>query len=708
MSKAGKIYRLEVSCFSPPNNIKTTVDIYDNSIQIPDTENPEIISLTAADNPLQLSVIDNEESPFKVIKSTQLVIRFLSDYNVSMSTFATGDDNQFYVEAYNQTEFIFKGFLAMGDMREAYMPVPNVIELTATDNLGILKDVKLVDFNGNNPEGYHRIIEYIVWALKQTGLSLTVYAAFNIKRSEDVSDISIPGIIGQHFFNKIYLEARTFEDENNSSINCYDTIERILGFEATLFQWKGNWWIVRRDEIEDETRGLYVTQFTPEGVEFQNLGMIYFDKEIKKPLSDISNKIFFTGESTQVRIERAIKSLRLDYLYEIPKEIPANKSFTLGQFIANIGSDEKTFTIDKWTLKAGLPGNYISTDGTTATIHRKYDPNGYEKERYIVLTPRNNYEQGSVQPTYIESEPIPVHEKDKFTASIDWRLNQGISTGGGYYRLFRFVLNGDDGSWWILGRPSDTSGSDDTILWYNTNNWTTNTARGKTIIDFDTINEEEWQTITWEAPPIPVSGNLYIWLNQFNQSNVSADNKEIWYSNLNFEYIPFINGSYHKYRGQYFSTSQNRNLKATKKEQIFISDSPKKLFKGALFEFQNGKYVLANKFYNAAVFPAGPPDPTYIHPYGEIQLFDVWNQFRNEMRLFDYNIQGLDIGNNLIGLIHKYKISDFSFHNLNKRFTLLHFNHNLYLGESTGLLREVVDLSKPKDYSNLEFRYIDE
>ena len=85
----------------------------------------------------------------------------------------------------------------------------------------------------------------------------------------------------------------------------------------------------------------------------------------------------------------------------------------------------------------------------------------------------------------------------------------------------------------------------------------------------------------------------------------------------------------------------------------------------------------------AAVFPGGPPSVDYHHRYGEIQLFDVWNQHKNEMRIIQATCQGVDLDKTLtvsgdtlpfpVHLISKWLLSDVSVHTLNKMFILLHF-----------------------------------
>lgn len=714
MSKPGIIYRLNWQSFHETTDLQCFIDISDNDNLIDDGDTPQVFDLVPAGNPAELSVIDNDENPFTVILAQQLTIRFNSTTQISMSTFVKGSDQRWSVHYYlgTNTKTIFKGFLVADDnsISEEFLYPPNTVTLTANDGLPLLKDIPLVNADGDNPQGYHKISDYLSWALRKTGMDLSLFAAFNIKSVDDVSDISVENTDPEHFFYVEYLEAKTFEKEIGISISSYEAIEKILKYEARLFQFQGAWWILRVDEVEDATRGIYVTEFDSSGSFVKNWG----EFDVRKEIGHIHD-ILFSMAQTSVTATRANKSVRLNYNFETPLELPCNVDFSRGSNENVISADESRFDLDCWTLRSGFPGSYGSVDGTTLYLKKKY-VNGYESERYIVLTPRTTEESGSSQPTYAESEPIYITEKDKFTASVDFRLNLGIATGGGFYRLFRFVLHGDDGSYWVLGRRSDFSGTDTTQQWYDTANFTLFTGWGKTEIDFDTYDEEEFRSLDWDAPAAPVSGNLYIWLNQFNQLAGGDDDKEIWYNNLSFTYYAFINGSYKKYTGQYHTTNQTGDYKKKIEDDVFVSDSPTKLFKGALHEFDGSVYNLSGLFYNAAVFPAGTVDTDFHHRYGEIQLFDVWNQYKNEMRIVQATLQGIDLdktftisGDTLpfpAHLITKWNPTDTSTHVANKYFLLLHFNQDHANGGWSGVFREVVNLTVAKDYSNHEFKYI--
>lgn len=207
---------------------------------IPDDEETNAIDIIPSGNPVVGEVIDTDEDPFTVIKSQSLQVRINTDNPINMNTFASGSDSRWSVHNYlSPDKTLFKGFLILDDMNEDFMPDPNIVLLTGTDGLALLKEIPFVDFDGNNPVGEYTLAELLAMALYRTGTPLQMNVAFNIKKSGAITDIRIPGSGSQHFFSTVYLNAKTFEDEIGTCISCYDVIKYILGDEAHVFQRNG-------------------------------------------------------------------------------------------------------------------------------------------------------------------------------------------------------------------------------------------------------------------------------------------------------------------------------------------------------------------------------------------------------------------------------------------------------------------------------------
>lgn len=775
MSQYGLEYRLEwlqASVKDGSDNSDITgrqirVSIFKSSFLIADEDTPQVIALTPTGEPLTVSIVNNDRDKFNTIYSKQAVIRFKSDLYADkwVATFCDYPDNEWYVEIvdFGTGNFIFKGFLMLSDMQQPFQPDPNIVELTASDHLGILKDFPLVDDDGNNPRGKYRIAELIAMSLKRTGLTLDIKVINNLRAgsgamtvsSTSVGFDSASGYIGMgasfagffypgqtivvsgttsnngtftvssvvvnvitfvfvnesvtdetasnvtfqdsnsqgHIYDKCYLDALTFESEIDESEDPYTVLQKILGFDCFLVQWQGFWYIMRVDEFDNNS--VFIASFDSDG----SLDGIGGATSITKSVGRQEVVKFANGDTLLIP-DRPYKSVRLNRNYRYPIESVCNIDFSRGDLDDDTDPLDITYEIACWTLRRNLPGNYDTPD-FTALIHRIFDENAYETERYITLTPTASTESASTAVRYIESQAIPVQISDKFTVSIDYRLTHN-EAGTASTRLMRAILAGDDGSYWIL----DHDGTGQDPVWRNTAGWTLFTGAGDYDVDFAV---EGWQTISVEAPPLPVSGNLYIWLNQLNQDGSAFDDHDLQYSNLRFTYIPLINGTYQRYTGHYNKVTRATNptkYNATIDDEVFIGEMPKPLFKGALFLLTGSAYTLAKNFYSSAQFSLGSPtDLTFLHPYGWFQVQAVWNQYRSNVRSFDGSVLGL--GEAWPDMLYKYSLTDTNPSTNNRYFMLISFSQNWKNQLWTALFIECYRTDTGRVYTDtFEYKYI--
>ena len=86
-----------------------------------------------------------EDDPLKPIKGSTLKISIINNGLVSLDDFYSEDDSKYYVELYEQNSmtYHFKGFLVQDDCSEIQVDFAHEINLTATDNLGLLKEITL-------------------------------------------------------------------------------------------------------------------------------------------------------------------------------------------------------------------------------------------------------------------------------------------------------------------------------------------------------------------------------------------------------------------------------------------------------------------------------------------------------------------------------------------------------------------------------------
>ncbi len=116
-------------------------------------------------------------------------------------------------------------------------------------------------------------------------------------------------------------------------------------------------------------------------------------------------------------------------------------------------------------------------------------------------------------------------------------------------------------------------------------------------------------------------------------------------------------------------------------------------------------YVLTKYFYPANVFSSSPPDITYVHPYGELQIRSVMNQFIRDCRI----LAGTHLGITLTSfpdLNWKFSLTDLNGNLIDRFFMLVGFEQNWKDGTWVGTFIEVFHQEGKVYTDDREFKYI--
>lgn len=764
MSQYGLIYRLE---FKNIEGFTIRTDIYPTDILIPDPDTPVVIDLKGGDQPVIIQTSNNEEDKLSVIRSKSARIKFRSDSSSGLdsATFSQGGDDLWRVDIYLQDtpELIFRGSLIMADNSQPFQPDPQYVTLTATDHLGALKELPLLSLTDAFPVGKYRVAEIIAMCLRKTGLSLKMFVVNNLRAGggRNTMAVTITGTntltvadtsmfyIGQrleinstlgvasvfvvtktstvitingamsngtdpaavfldyysqfHWYDKVYIDAGTFEKIIGECESCYEVLTKILGEDCFITQYKGNWWIYRVDEMEGNP--IYVAEFTTAGVYVSTAAGAQYNKSIGR-IEDSK----FANADTLLRFIRPHGFIRETFNYNTPIETPCNIDFARGALNTTISPTEKRYDLDCWDK---LWSNTSSDDPQLTGIYttRLFNANDYEIERYVTL------ELNATRFTFIMSELIPVNVKDKFDLQVSRRLSSDVG-GSGAYRDpdVQVRLYGGDGTFWTY-HPKNTGAGQNTRYWEAC----TSTFRTNQHFYYHEGDASEDQTEAVSlydgvGAEVPVSGYIKILV---YRSSLYGTTKDTYIDSVSFDYIPFINGSYQKYSGQSSRVDRTETgYMANRDNEVFISDSPAPLYKGSMFLVGSDGYILFPHWFAAS--PQGnsyPPDPTYLHPYGYIQAFSVWNQFKGYndptndrgigINIFSGSVLGLT--NAWPDLIHKYTLTDSNLQTVNRYFILISLSQDWKSCIWTAVLIEVYNTAIGKTYGDpFEFKYISE
>lgn len=850
MSQYGIIYRLE---FINVEGFTVRVNISPTDTLIDDLDDPQIITLTGSDQPLIMSVSNNDQAKFQQIRSKVAKIQFVTNTadGLDSSTFSQGGDDLWKVDIYLQDtpELIFTGFLIMADNQQPFQPDPEYVTLTATDHLGVLQDAPLVDFDGNNPIGKYRVAELIAMALNKTGLALNINVVNNLKpgggqltntatfsfsgnymvtdglltsffypgqevtiagsATHDgtynvdyvvqstitevhfVETIASPGETAvdvvftdtssaAHWYDSVYIDVKTFEAEIGVSEDCQTVLNKIFGEDCYITQYKGQWWIYRVDEINELP--VYVATFNSSGDYVSTAAGTQYDISI-----GATESFKFANADTLLRFIRPHGFVKETFNFNTPAEIPCNIDFERGDLVTTVSQYQKQYDIECW-LKLWSNTSTDDPQNTGIYIERTFNEVDYELSRYVVL------EANATRFTFIMSEAIDVQIKDRFNLQVQRRMAVDIA-GTGAYRDpdVQVRLYGEDGTFWTY-HPKNSGAGEGVRYWEECDS----TFRTNQHFFYHEGDASEDQTdavslYDGDAIDIPVSG--YIKILVYRSSLTGWGNLyDTYIDSVTFEYLPYINGTYSKFSGQYSRVDRiETGYQAKQDNEVYISDSPKPILKGSMFLsdtatlytgsvlfytgtgfqisgnltaiFRPGmtiiitgttsnnitakititnysiigdltqiildavtvsetvtatfEYLVFHLFpvwYSSQEFALGyPTSSSSLHPYGYIQAFSVWNQFKGVndptngrglgINIFSGSVVGLT--SNWPDMIHRFTLTDLNVQTNDRYFMLISMEQNWRTCIWTATLVEVFNSTVGKTYTDtFEFKYI--
>lgn len=727
-----------------------------------------IIVLTPSDTPLVISIINNDQDKFSVIRSKQAKIEFKSDANTDITDFIEGGDNLSHVDILLNPDTspitIFTGKLMYDDLLQPFQPNPQTVTLYASDHLGILKDIALTDAAGDYMIGKYSIAIFLANALLKTGLSLDIYVANNVREAASkyqkdaefasgantitvfnstlagwfwkvgavinvtnttnnniqitVTDTNVSGpdliiTVAQalvtetasdvifeynnyHLYNNTYLDAKTFEKEIGESEDCATVIEKILGEDCFITQYLGRWYIIRVDEIDDND--LYFYRFGSDGVFGEFIGAVDVAKSIG------------ADEDFRLALADALLSfirphgfVRENYYYRFPLETPCNNNWVRGAASVETLTGYTLYDIDCWDLKNEW-GSFETAPTTTAHIAREFDADGDEVDRFaVILQPPSPNEVN-----YIRSDGIPINVRDKFSFNLSYHaLTDNNTAGSTTVSICLITLYGDDGN--IYSLRGDEGGATEK------GSWNINVVAGSPLrtehqwqydaSDIDLTEEVNYSVDSFEAP---VSGVIYIHLFSGNLIVGNADNYDMVYRDMTFTYKMFVDGSWVKNNGQYHRIERQPDMfLANRVNEVFISDAPGPLCKGAMFKANSDSYIgyeMCDQFYDASKIALGVAVDADYHTFGYIQAFAVWNQFKRTQTILRGSVLG--IGTSWVELIHRLSLTDSHDRTNNRNFLLISYEQNWKTAFTDASTTECFHTAG-KEYSDTHtFKYI--
>lgn len=475
----------------------------------------------------------------------------------------------------NEGNIEFIGFLTPGEGSARFRDLPYELDLTATDGLGFLKTDSISNVESQPFTATHTLLEYLTGILAKTRLQLNVRTYCNIYESSMPDRITDPQ---SDALNLAKMDFRTFQNDDNSSMDCYTALSRLLKEGFNVCQWFGRWVIVRIGELQESTGPkIWYSEYDYTGaiidaqLEGFEAGKVAKDQVLHPRNADADISTMF-----------ALKFAKHNYLYTAWPELPRNNKFERGtafeegELVPSSAGTYKKFSIDDWlygitnpSIGSTQPPNGMLPTTDLAYRYSEYNIFGVEQSREIRLE-RNGDGPGH---RFLRSEGMPVKAGGRITINIDFKTS---AAGTGTRQYLMVMLERPSGIPYRLaqlgGIPNDGIG---TLIWANTTSLQFVAKNYQTGEDAAT-----WNSFSINLPALPVDGTLYVLPMMFDP----PVGRIVYYRNFSLEYTPMIANGYVQVKGDYWNTVQNPDYKDSVTEEVYISDSSEKIFKGALLQ----------------------------------------------------------------------------------------------------------------------------
>lgn len=522
--------------------------------------------------PFILNYQSGDDEIINAIRASEATIQFYNDGNTPLSEFYSDNDNDWKIEFYSGAALLWAGFIVQDSCRESFIDPPYLVQLRATDNIGLLKEIPFGEGYANagfTDQAINKLslFVFIQVALKNTGIALPLHIYSNVYENSEADRVDN---IVSDMFQQTRLFSGMFLNNSGEWENIYDIIETILRpLNATLLQAAGKWVVIRQAELKQFANDIQGTAYD---INFSNPSPAFLSPDIL--ISFNGNNEFIHADATR-SILRPFKSVKEKFNYQQPKELIANlnlqqKGPLLREYADPEGNTVREYTLPGWNnvYNETPPPPELFLRIVLQPIAGTVDK--VEIDRYAVIK-GGNYKAVSLQ-----SSAFRISKSDRVNISFQFRDNES-HTGPDE---FQFLFVAEDGTDAYL-ISSEEPGLFIDGKWYINGNY-----------NFEWPAEQdlnEWVSFSVQSWGCPIDGNFFILMPQVSNGG------ETHYKDFKIEYKPYINDTAritgHEHKRE---LTQNKNVYD---REISIDDSPKPAIQGSLFTSLQtaGQYITLTK-----------------------------------------------------------------------------------------------------------------
>lgn len=579
-----------------------------------------------------------EDDPKAPIKGSSLSIAFVTpNDDITLESFFSVDDDQFQVQFFWFSQLMFIGFLVQDDCSEILVDYTHEINLSANDNLGLLKDVAL-----DKAKVKYKFIDELndSWATT-AGHTLNLSAGAFSDEIQVGDQIRIHNIIFDVIYNVTdvsgnpdFIVAETVSTATHATTDSIDLYRPILFADkitlaaildnclaATGLEINTHFFCNFMEEAMDFTKS-FIEQtlidpqtFLKDGSSYNNYDDCY----------TILTKVLQRFNCTLFQAKGVWNIVHWDELRYMGYPIPGYSYDSDFNLLGAITLNEQSIIFggfNKFQIGVGE-----DTVPETGLLHKIFRPFAFDKETFNFKPPARllrNYdlqELGNLQGTSTTGSGITLQTTDEY--DISWwvddiflasvsppppihfiriisdflgnEIERYLVLGNSTTRLDSYKIEATKGDIFNLSLSERTASSvtngvisvyfmlfNGTTQQYLTpTGWVVGQSPYENAVTGDT---HEWNSFTTDAfkYPVPDDGILYIILFPEQDSFNVVISGETQIKDIRLDYNYFINQST-KIVGQTHKTEQVAVIKQNNDNEIFLDDSPRNSLAGTLF-----------------------------------------------------------------------------------------------------------------------------
>lgn len=459
--------------------------------------------LTGGPSPVVYLYESHSDYKFDTIRAKRCVLTMVASNTFNTQNLYTGDEHKFQVKVTKNGITDFLGYMMPNGIKEDFTSPPYYVQITATDYLPGIKNIKYVQEDGSFYAGRQTFRKIIQEATGKTLLALPLETSVNVYPTGVTPSAAVDPLEETDVNPDTFIENRnrelpdttrrgnprprdkypsqTAKSDKPRPMNCYEVLSYNAAlFNSRIFQEAGRWRFERINYKYLENQ--YIRRYDASGT--------YTGYVTAPPprVVDCNSPIKFQDGRQTLAMDRVFKRVTTEYRFAFND---AQNNVT--QFLRNGGFEDfvpvgpSNAQFNYWRGQPGI------------------DPHRVFQGADVGLWIKNR----ASRDIYAESWPIEAKEGDVFSFSFRVRLRPGETADNVQYALIQIFASGRFS--FTDSRP--TSGTSNRVAylslinnkgeWYDAQYWI--------VLPISPPKDAgKMMTFNFTTDPIPGSGQLYV------------------------------------------------------------------------------------------------------------------------------------------------------------------------------------------------------